>query len=326
MFQESHMGLFQEENLKLTFNLMDLSHIKHLFSKPSCGLNTPQDKLMWDKLKDSIEEYDLPRVLELIEYEESLQDHCIDLLQLDEDTDIYKYCSETLFPILIQRGETFRDKFRLADKDLLEFDLSDVTIYYQEHNMHFGPESLYWATLRFETYSQKQTVVCGGDGIEEFNLPDKSFVSILEKMIACDFLQLRDSYTAEPKLIIDDSSAKIDYDYPIGYRDSTITLQIGDKFKQIYLYYGYPKELEELSEEIHYLIDVGTKLYKIKPKRCPFCESRKVVRIIYGEPSTELWAKSEAGEVICGGCCISEFSPKWGCVDCGAEFRKEVKQ
>lgn len=303
---------------------MNLSHIKYLFSKPSCGLNTPQDKLMWDKLKESIEEYDLPRVLELTEDEESLRDHCIGTLQLDDESESYRHWNNTLLPILIKRGGTFRDEFRLVDKDLLKFDLSDVTIYYQGHNMHFGPESLFWATLIFETYSQKQTLVYGDDGIEEFHLPNKSFISILEKMLPCDFIQLRDSYTAEPKLILDGSSAKIDYDYPIGYRDSTITLQVGDKFKQIYLYYGYPEALKELSEEIHHLIEVGIKLYKTKPKRCPFCKSRKVVRIIYGEPSSELWAKYEAGEIIGGGCCNSEFSPKWGCVDCGAEFRKNI--
>lgn len=40
------------------------------------------------------------------------------------------------------------------------------------------------------------------------------------------------------------------------------------------------------------------------PKTCPKCGG-KVVKIIYGEPTEELFEASDRGEVILGGCCIA---------------------
>jgi len=53
---------------------------------------------------------------------------------------------------------------------------------------------------------------------------------------------------------------------------------------------------------------------------CPLCVSNKVVPIMYGMPSVEMWEESKLGKFELGGCCISEDSPKWHCQACGHEF------
>ena len=53
---------------------------------------------------------------------------------------------------------------------------------------------------------------------------------------------------------------------------------------------------------------------------CPKCQSKKIVPIQYGEPSMETLDKSEAGKLVLGGCCVTEESTKWYCVDCEHEF------
>jgi len=53
---------------------------------------------------------------------------------------------------------------------------------------------------------------------------------------------------------------------------------------------------------------------------CPLCVSNKVVPIMYGMPSFEMWEESKLGKFELGGCCISEDSPKWHCQACGHEF------
>lgn len=68
---------------------MSTSHIRDIFSIPSCGLNNTQEKELWRKLKMSIESYPFIDLFELIEDEEPFKDHCIDILQLDEETEIY---------------------------------------------------------------------------------------------------------------------------------------------------------------------------------------------------------------------------------------------
>ena len=62
-----------------------------------------------------------------------------------------------------------------------------------------------------------------------------------------------------------------------------------------------------------------------KPRKCPHCGG-KVVSIIYGEPSHELFEKADRGEVILGGCCISDLSPDWQCVSCGHQFIRVITE
>ena len=57
-----------------------------------------------------------------------------------------------------------------------------------------------------------------------------------------------------------------------------------------------------------------------KPKHCPKCQSKKVVPIVYGMPSMEAGKEAEAGKYVLGGCCISDKSPKWHCLNCEHEL------
>ena len=55
---------------------------------------------------------------------------------------------------------------------------------------------------------------------------------------------------------------------------------------------------------------------------CPKCQSKKIVPIQYGMPSMEMYEKSKLGKFVLGGCCISDESTKWHCLDCEHEYGK----
>lgn len=59
---------------------------------------------------------------------------------------------------------------------------------------------------------------------------------------------------------------------------------------------------------------------KAKLRKCPYCGSHKIARIVYGlvhlTPELEKDLKEE--KVVLGGCDVEEA--KWECVDCGNGF------
>jgi hypothetical protein len=56
---------------------------------------------------------------------------------------------------------------------------------------------------------------------------------------------------------------------------------------------------------------------------CPQCGERsKVVEVIYGVPSKELFLRAEAGEVALGGCVV--WGAKWCCNGCGIAFENAI--
>ena len=59
-----------------------------------------------------------------------------------------------------------------------------------------------------------------------------------------------------------------------------------------------------------------------RPSRCPVCGSTRVARILWGllVPDRELQLAMAAGEVIPGGCRVSDDDPIWQCTECGASF------
>lgn len=59
-----------------------------------------------------------------------------------------------------------------------------------------------------------------------------------------------------------------------------------------------------------------------KPEKCPKCGG-KVVNIVYGMPSNELFEQAERGEVVLGGCTISDTMPEWACTKCDTTFCKQ---
>jgi hypothetical protein len=65
---------------------------------------------------------------------------------------------------------------------------------------------------------------------------------------------------------------------------------------------------------------------KTKPRRCPTCGGTKVASILYGYPAMDekVMARIDRGELVLGGCCVTERDPAWLCVDCEAHiYRKD---
>lgn len=61
----------------------------------------------------------------------------------------------------------------------------------------------------------------------------------------------------------------------------------------------------------------------INYKKCLKCSSHDSVKITFGYPSGELFELANEGEVILGGCAISNLSPEYHCNNCGHEWSKE---
>jgi rubredoxin len=55
-------------------------------------------------------------------------------------------------------------------------------------------------------------------------------------------------------------------------------------------------------------------------KKCPVCGSRNAQEVVYGYPDMDLVEQADRGEVVLGGCCIEDDSPRWQCRDCGHEW------
>lgn len=58
----------------------------------------------------------------------------------------------------------------------------------------------------------------------------------------------------------------------------------------------------------------------INYKKCFYCGSLHVAKVIYGYPSVEIMEK---GRIKLGGCAISEDSPQYHCNKCEAEWTKQ---
>lgn len=57
-----------------------------------------------------------------------------------------------------------------------------------------------------------------------------------------------------------------------------------------------------------------------KGSTCPTCQKAKLVPIVFGLPAMDLAALEGRGEVVLGGCVVSEPSPELQCRGCGAQF------
>ena len=65
---------------------------------------------------------------------------------------------------------------------------------------------------------------------------------------------------------------------------------------------------------------------KRKPRKCPQCESSRIVVVLYGMPefSPELDKSLKEGKIELGGCCIGNDDPQWKCAECDADIYKET--
>ncbi len=57
---------------------------------------------------------------------------------------------------------------------------------------------------------------------------------------------------------------------------------------------------------------------------CPYCKSEDVAEYIWGEPclDEDLFKAIDKGEVILGGCCVSNHDPQYHCNACHKDFGK----
>ncbi len=65
-----------------------------------------------------------------------------------------------------------------------------------------------------------------------------------------------------------------------------------------------------------------------RPSSCPRCGSGRVATILYGYPmeSINLKNRVKAGEVVLGGCLVSNDDPRWRCMDCGFQIHQRSKR
>ena len=66
---------------------------------------------------------------------------------------------------------------------------------------------------------------------------------------------------------------------------------------------------------------------KIKPKKCPKCDSNRIARIQYGLPidSEKLWKDINEGRIVLGGCVIHGDDPSWQCMECKVQIFRDIK-
>ena len=60
---------------------------------------------------------------------------------------------------------------------------------------------------------------------------------------------------------------------------------------------------------------------KTKKLKCPKCNSKETVPIVYGLPPMELVEEANRGEIALGGCCVVPDQPEWQCKSCDYEFK-----
>ena len=57
----------------------------------------------------------------------------------------------------------------------------------------------------------------------------------------------------------------------------------------------------------------------VAAKLCPDCNG-KLLPVRYGFPGPEMMEQARRGEIVLGGCIVSDDDPAWGCSECGARF------
>jgi len=77
---------------------------------------------------------------------------------------------------------------------------------------------------------------------------------------------------------------------------------------------------KEGSEALHDEVKRGRVATRTRPRRCPACGSRAVLRIQYGYPAPGMLEAEKAGKLVLGGCVIEDGQPRHACGDCGHEW------
>jgi primosomal protein N' len=64
------------------------------------------------------------------------------------------------------------------------------------------------------------------------------------------------------------------------------------------------------------------KIFDDVPQQCPSCGERRIVPVVYGEPSLEMMVATQLGHIVLSSRPETSDSPQWACQaeHCGYEF------
>lgn len=76
------------------------------------------------------------------------------------------------------------------------------------------------------------------------------------------------------------------------------------------------------------LLLAGTSIFAeaSKNSKCPLCHNDSIRPIVYGHPEGDMWDKARRGEIILGGCCVSDGDPNYGCTFCRRELSPLLRE
>ena len=320
---------------------MNTAHKLWLFKYPTSGWSLPGDNLLWQFLENSFN--NVSTINEVYDFFDETNLICLieEATNCDLETDKkalingrpvdLKHWLERLLPLLIERCKQFKEEFRLKDSDMAEFNIDDLTITIEKESGFCSEHDSYLATIYGNgnvtspyndcndilLYPPKRNLATEG------NIHQEQILHILNKLTQANFLNLRDEYSALEEFEFEDNLIVRKEHSCTDLGDYTITLQVADKFKNVYNYFGAPSELSNVESYIEEIVVKALKRYKKKPRICPKCSQKSIVRIMYGDPNSEALHDAEEGKIILGGCCFPLDFTKWGCTNCGAHFQQD---
>ena len=76
------------------------------------------------------------------------------------------------------------------------------------------------------------------------------------------------------------------------------------------------QDMEKLREFIKSMVETVPEL----GSKCPKCKQGKLLLIVYGHPTKVAEEAAKTGDILLGGCCVTDNDPTFGCNKCGANF------
>ncbi len=99
-----------------------------------------------------------------------------------------------------------------------------------------------------------------------------------------------------------------------------------EKYNLELLSMGMSSDYKIAIEEGTDIVRIGTKIFGEREKiiKCPNCNN-KMIKIVYGMPSNELFELSEKGIIHLGGCSVSDDDPIYYCSNCRRKYFDNLK-
>lgn len=297
------------------------THLEYLFSAIPEIISTETDLLLIERLKSTITNIPIEQAIaELNSNWPSLDRVVADFTkeEIAHPISINLWCN-TVIPLLKQRALDFKEHFRLSDQDLSTFNVKDLLIIF-DYISGFTPSDSCRITLQGRKgakYYQRGVVV--SEHVFEAN----QAAYILDQMNLSDFMNLGDRYDQDQSFSADQYEELITREtlYTTDLPIYTISLFVKNKFKQVYINcLNVPINISQLADVFWGLKTSYTKKYRERPKCCPVCGGKRILEIVYGEPTPEAEDSEARGDVIFGGCIVDNGYPSWQCNTCSATF------